>query len=213
MTNYNNGKIYKIESSLGDKVYYGSTTKKYLSQRMTAHRTDYNRWLIGKTHLIMVFKLFEEYGLENCKIVLIENYPCESKDELHAREAHYIKSFECVNKCVPCRTGKERYEDNKDKILKQVKKYREDNRDKILVKNKQYYKNNRNKILEYQSEYRENNRNKISEYMIQYAKANKDKISERKKIKYTCICGSCICKSDKARHERSNKHIKFLESQ
>ena len=31
---YNNGKIYKIESNLGNKIYIGSTTKDYLSQRM-----------------------------------------------------------------------------------------------------------------------------------------------------------------------------------
>ena len=168
MVNYNEGKIYKIESTLGNMVYYGSTTKKRLCDRMTYHRGGYNSWLKGKRELVTAFKLFDEYGLENCKIVLVENYPCESKDELRAKEAYYIRNFECVNKNVPGRTGKERYEDNKDKILKRVKKYQED---------------------------------------------NKDRISERKKIKHTCICGSCIRKSDKPKHERSKKHIKFINSQ
>ncbi len=48
MVNYENGKIYKIESHLGDKLYIGSTTKQYLSQRMDKHRTDYKQWLNGK---------------------------------------------------------------------------------------------------------------------------------------------------------------------
>lgn len=183
MTNYNNGKIYKIESTLGDKVYYGSTTKQYLCQRMTKHRTDYNRWLNDKMNLITVFKLFEEYGLENCKIILVENCPCESRDELHAREAYYIRNFECVNKYVPGRTDKEYYQDNKNKIIERTKQYYENHKNKQLETMKQYYENNKNKIL------------------------------ERMKIKHTCICGSCICKGDKAKHERTKKHIKFLESQ
>jgi hypothetical protein len=41
MVNYGNGKIYKIESHLGDKIYIGSTTKQYLSQRMDKHRSEY----------------------------------------------------------------------------------------------------------------------------------------------------------------------------
>lgn len=198
MANYNNGKIYKIESPLGDKVYYGSTTKQYLSQRMTKHRGDYKQWLNDKASLVMSYKLFDEYGLENCKIVLIENYPCESKDELRAREAHYIKSFECVNKNIPGRTDKE---------------YREDNKNKIAERDKQWYENNRNKILEQKKQYYEVNKDKIADKDKRYYENNKNKILEKKKIKYTCICGSCICKGDKVRHGRTKKHIKFLESQ
>jgi hypothetical protein len=246
MTNYNNGKIYKIESTLGDKVYYGSTTKQYLSQRMTYHRNHYNTWLKGKAGLVMAFKLFDEYGLENCKIVLVENYPCNSKDELAAQEAHYIRNFECINKNIPNRKMKEwrkdnkdnirqYYKDNKNKILEQQKQYRENNKNKIAEQQKQYYEDNKNKIAEQQKQYYEDNKNKIAEQQKQYYEnnkkyheVNKDKISEkakkyyednknkileRTKIKYTCICGSCIRKADKAQHERSKKHIKFLESQ
>jgi hypothetical protein len=60
MVNYNNGKIYKIESHLGDKVYIGSTTKEYLSQRMTAHRESFNQWKKGKRELTTSFLLFDE---------------------------------------------------------------------------------------------------------------------------------------------------------
>ena len=72
MVNYNNGKIYKIESRLGDLVYIGSTTKQYLSQRMDKHRTDYKQWKNNRRHLTTSFKVFEEYGVEKCSIVLVE---------------------------------------------------------------------------------------------------------------------------------------------
>jgi len=258
MVNYNEGKIYKIESTLGNMVYYGSTTKKRLCDRMTKHRGDYKCWLKGNAGLVMSYKLFEEYGLENCKIILVENCPCESKDELKARESYYIKNFECVNKNIPGRTdreyradnknkilerNKQYYEDNRNKIIEQKKQYYEDNKDKIAERDKQYYEDNRNKILEQKKQYhvdnknkiaeqrkehyeynknkilernkkyRENNKNKTLERNKQYYEDNKNKILERMKIKYTCVCGSCICKGDKAKHERSKKHIKFLESQ
>ena len=228
MVNYNEGKIYKIESTLGDMVYYGSTTKQYLSQRMTKHRSDYNRWLSGKdAGKYRSFDLFDEYGIENCKIILVENYPCKSKDELTAREAYYIRNFDCGNKCVPGRTYKEYRENNKDKIAEQGKEYYQNNKDKFKQyrennkdKIKQYREDNKDKILERKKQYRENNKDKIKEYyqnnkdkMKQYREDNKDKIAEQQKIKYTCICGSCICKGKKVRHEQTKKHIKFLESQ
>ncbi len=116
MTNYQNGKIYKIEDVGGNLCYIGSTTKLYLSHRMATHRGDYRQWLAGKGNKITVMDIFEKYGVENCKIVLIELYPCDSKDELHKREAHYITTTECVNKNIPGRTLAEYNQDNKERI-------------------------------------------------------------------------------------------------
>ena len=49
---------------------------------------------------------------------------------------------------------------------------------------------------------------------IEYRQDNKDKIDkyqkEKRKEKFTCICGSILRKSDKARHEKSTKHNNFL---
>jgi hypothetical protein len=70
MTNYNNSKIYKIQSHVGEKIYIGSTTKKLLCDRMTGHRYDYKRWKNGdKSRVYKSFEMFDEYGLENCKII------------------------------------------------------------------------------------------------------------------------------------------------
>ena len=35
-----------------------------------------------------VFDIFEAYGIENCRIVLVELCPCDTKDELIKIEAH-----------------------------------------------------------------------------------------------------------------------------
>ena len=138
MVNYNNGKIYKIEPICdhdeGD-IYIGSTTKQYLSQRMEKHRSYYRLWLKGKVNNVTSFQLFEKYGVENCQIILLESVNVNSKDELHSREAHYIKSVICVNKVIPLRSKKEYREKNKPKVLKDNKIYKDDNKERL---NKKY---------------------------------------------------------------------------
>jgi len=130
MVNYSNSKVYKIWSLNGDKIYIGSTTKEYLSQRMDNHRSHYK-----SKKKITSSILFDEYGLENCKIELLEAKECNSKDELLQLEGKYIRELECVNKYIAGRTLKEYREDNKDKHLK----WREDNKDKLKEYDKLKY--------------------------------------------------------------------------
>jgi len=153
---YKNGKIYKIEPVNGDDgdIYIGSTTKKYLSQRMTAHKYSYTQW--KKNNIltnISSFNLFDKYGVENCKITLLEIYSCESNDELKAKEAEYIKLYNCVNKNIPNRTQKEYYSDNKEYILDRCKQFYVDNKDKIIERNKEWSNNNKEKHLSLQKEW------------------------------------------------------------
>ena len=199
MVNYSNAKIYKIMSHLGDKIYIGSTTKKYLSQRMENHRASYKLWKADKVGKVNSFLLFDEYGVENCKIVLIELCPCESKDEVLKKEAEYITSLECVNKYIPRRTDKQYYQDtkeqkkeyikkNKEHIVSQSKVYRELNKDKLKNLNKEWRLEHKEQIASKGKEYREANKDKIKQYYEdnkdkskQYYADNKDKILERKK--------------------------------
>ena len=98
MTNYKNGKIYKITS--GDKLYIGSTTQS-LSQRLGGHKSS-------KKHGGHCSS-FEIINNTDCQITLIELYPCNSREELLARERYHIdKNPQCINKCVPILSNEER---------------------------------------------------------------------------------------------------------
>ena len=104
---YEDTKIYKIYSHVGDKIYIGSTTKPLLSQRMTKHRSEYKRWKSGgKGGFIRSYELFDEYGIENCIIELIEAKHCMDSDEKNKLEGKYIRELECVNKNIAGRTMK-----------------------------------------------------------------------------------------------------------
>jgi hypothetical protein len=130
---YQRSKIYKIISPHTDKIYIGSTTEIYLSQRLTKAKNMYKRFLENKHHYVSSYELFK---LGDVEIILIETYPCNSKDELHKKEREYIELNKeiTVNKNIPSRKSKEYYQDNKDFMLDKANKYYENNKDKIREK-------------------------------------------------------------------------------
>lgn len=169
---YSKAKIYCIRSPNTELIYIGSTCQK-LSQRMAGHREDLRR---GRT---ITSKIILEYG--DAYIELIENYPCNNKEELAKKEGEYIRSQNCCNIFIPDRTRKEynnhHYETNKEKILEQNKQYREANKEALKEKQKQYIEANKEARSEQQKQYYEANKEAILERNRQY-RATKTK--ERK---------------------------------
>ena len=148
MVNYAYGKIYKITSESTGLTYYGSTSEKYLSQRLATHIDYYKRYLKGNHHYITAFELLKQ---EDYKIELIKNYPSVNKTQLTTEEAKYIRENNCVNRNIPCRTKKEYYQDNKKKIKEYSDAYREQNGEKIKEQNKKSREKNKEKIKERKS--------------------------------------------------------------
>ena len=94
MSNYQRGKIYKIISQETEKIYIGSTSLKYLSERFAHHRCTFNNQLIHKISSAEILKF------NDAKIILIETFPCNSKDELHSREQFWIDHSDYKHLCV-----------------------------------------------------------------------------------------------------------------
>jgi hypothetical protein len=185
---YKNGKIYKLVSPSG-LVYVGSTCQA-LSKRKTTHKNDYKRWKAGDQHFMTSYKLFDE-SVDDIDIVLLEDCPCERKEQLHARERHWIDNTECVNKQKP--GGRT------------LKEYREGKEEEI----KEYYQKNKGRILSHQKNYYHNNKHIKAEYH----QKNKDKIKEYKSQPIACGCGFSVQKGSYPRHLRTIKHIQWMESQ
>jgi group I intron endonuclease len=191
---YQNAKVYKLVNDVDDKVYVGSTTST-LTKRKSEHKGDAKK----ATQLNRrVYKHLNEVGWENVEIVLVETYPCNSKDELNARERKWIDELKpSLNKALPCRTKKQWEQDNKEKVAvyaERKKQRRQDNKDKIAEMNKQLEQDNdtiavmkkkceedKEKIAEKNMNYRNNNKEKIAEKKKQYEQDNKEKIAERKR--------------------------------
>ncbi len=173
---YKNGKIYKITDNAYTKCYYGSSIST-LPQRWHKHKTSYKRYLNNEDKRYMTsFIIFEEFGIENCKIELVELFQCDSKIELEKKEGEYIKNNECVNKIIAGRTQKEYREDNKEQLKEYSKKYREENKEKLKEQKKEYQEKNKEIIKEKKKEYSIKRKKELSEYHRKYYQENKEKI-------------------------------------
>ena len=144
MPNYQNGKIYSLRSHQTDDVYIGSTTLS-LAVRKAGHRNKYKQYLNGKYCFVTSFNIIK---FDDCYIELIENYPCDSKNELERREGELIREMDCVNKFVAGRTKKEYLEANKKAIAEQKKEYRERNKKAIAEQKKEYQERNKERLKE-----------------------------------------------------------------
>lgn len=92
MPNYAHGKIYRID--VGDEYYIGSTCLT-LPQRFSNHRQDRNRTSV-------FYQKVRAVGIENCRMTLVEEYPCNSREELSKREEYWVgparKDPLCLNR-------------------------------------------------------------------------------------------------------------------
>lgn len=176
---YEDSKIYKLISDSTDRVYIGSTYKT-LNERLSSHKSDYNRNK-EKKNVRKLANSFHLFKIGNIRIELLESYPCSSKRELHERERYWIDHYKekCINKCIPTRSRDEYYKDNREKYRELEKKYYQKNKQKLSAKAK---------------EYREK---------------NKDTIKAKDAIKITCFCGGIYNGKHKARHMKTEKHTKW----
>lgn len=201
MNRYENGKIYKIVDVGYNKCYIGSTCES-LSQRMARHRAKYARYLKGHKIDTSTSYLFSEFGVENCKIELIENYPCSGIEELHKREGFYIQSIECINRCVAGRNYKEWVEQNADRVKEIKDKYYQNNKDLCKERVKQHRTNNYEHSKQIVREYREKNREILNQKSRERYETNKP---ERSKKILCNFCQAYIRNDIMKRHQRTKK--------
>jgi hypothetical protein len=151
--NYGEGKIYRLVATGTDQVYIGSTCGT-LNQRHWHH--NYTAAHPESQKQTMACKLYEEG--RTVAIELIEAFPCESRDELLARERYWLENTPtAINRNTPGGLG--------------WKEARERRKEEFIA---------------YMGEYRA--------------------------IDYECECGAKIKRCEKARHERSKKHIAFIQT-
>jgi len=174
-------KVYKIYDNTNGNVYFGST-KQPLSKRLQQHKISFKSHLKDKSKKKCTS--FEILKNDNYTISLVEEFSCQNKEQLRARERHYIENNECVNKCIPLRTAREYYQANKEQIAEKRKQHYQANKEQIAEQRKQHYQANKEQIAEYKKGYYIDNRERIAEYNKNYYQANKEQIAEYDKNYY-----------------------------
>ena len=190
MPSFENGKVYKIVCNITNEFYIGSTEEPTLARRLADHVYRCKRWKVGKSRMITSYRIIDRNDYD---ILLIEKFPCDSRDELKARESFYQKQAKgdplFVNKKIEGRTSAEYNVDNREKM----KKYNADHKERT-------------------KKWEEDNKERLFERRKQYREKHKERIKAKDAEKFTCLCGSCLRKRDKLRHERIKKHLDFLQT-
>ena len=210
---YLNGKIYKIWNIANDDVYVGSTCNP-LFKRMSHHRGIVNHPKYAHRAL---YKMMSEVGVDNFRIELIEDYPCENKEHLRKREGHYIRELGTLNMKIEGRSRQEYNELNKEKKQEYMTKYREDKKEEILQKTKEYRDNNIDKIKQYKIDNKEHILAQNKDYYQrtkehQSERQQQEKVKVWKNAKIVCPCGGSYTNSHKAEHLKCVRHKTYEQS-
>ena len=187
MSDYKNGKIYKIVCEITGEVYIGST-RLSLEDRLKYHLKKGNqtcsKQIIDRN----------KYYIEQ-----LESYPCNNEHELRVKEGEYQRAFKCINRRIECRTLAEWREDNKEYVKECHKQYNQDNKERCNKISNQHYQDNKEYYKKLAKQYRLDNSLEIAE---------NDRIRKGKEV--ICECGVKCTKGSLSSHKRSKKHIDLM---
>jgi len=162
MPDYQKSKIYKLWSPSKNLVYIGSTTQS-ISQRLAEHISHKKRNTKDcNSYLVLEY---EDYKME-----LLEEYPCNNKQQLLKKEGEYIRNNECVNKHIAGRTREEYWNTYYKNNQEHLKEYKKNNQEHIKQHRQKYYEDNKEDILEKMKINSANHYNKNKEQILLYQK-------------------------------------------
>ena len=187
MPDYSLAKIYKLVSNKTTDMYIGSCLMR-LSTRLSNHKS--------KSNTTISKKLFVDDAI--ITIVLIENFACNTKNELKARELHHITTNNCININKPfvCDIlygdgkawNKEYQQANKEHLSANQKEYNQANKEHISANKKEYYQANKEHISANQKKYQQANKEHLranqKEYQKEYRQANKENLNTCRRALY-----------------------------
>lgn len=180
---YSRGKIYKIHRDDCDDVYIGSTIASTLARRLShhVHGMRHGETKCTSRHLV---------NRPGYTITLLELYPCGSKDELRAREQHYIDTTVTAINKYKAFTGLNEVE--------YMRQYRLDHKEYV------------NKGKKYNRQYHQDHKEQRNECSRQYHQNHKETIKKEKSIKVTCDCGTIVKQGSIWNHKQTKKHHTLL---
>ena len=209
MPDFSKAKIYKLVSNKSSDIYIGSCLVE-LSKRFSVHKTPSNK-CVSKS-------MFVDDAI--ITIVLIENYPCLCKNEMKARELHYITTLECINKNKPfvCDINYSDYKEwqkqyqlehkeqikqyrleNVVNITQQIKQYQLVHVEDIKQYEKQYYINHKEEIKQHNKQYRLDHAEDIKQYRLNH----KEELKQYNKQRYL---------NKKAQQQQINTNVNNLNN-
>ena len=200
MTNqfaYNKSIIYKIQHiEKPELIYIGSTTN--FKMRKCQHKANCLNETSAKYNYPLYQSIRTNDGWYSFSMIQIKEFPCNTKRELEAEEFKLIHELKAT-------LNTHKYTTEQKPI--RMKEYREANKETIKIKDKIYRELHPEIKKKYEEEHKEEIKDKNKNYRLE----NEVKIKEFKSKKYDCPCGGKYCHSEKARHYKTQKHLKYIK--
>jgi len=183
------GVVYKLYHSNYPEFYIGSS--KIFEKRKNDHKYNSNNETSVAYHF-KVYKYIREHGgYDSWKYEILEKEYYKNKKHRFERERYFIESLKpTLNTTIPGRTDQEWYEDNKEMVKVNRKKYYNEHKVEISNKSSEFYQKHKVKIIKEQKKYYEEH--------IQEVKAYKTKKVECK------YCKRLVSNSNHAAHRKTD---------
>lgn len=170
MPDYAKAKVYKLVNAVDDAVYVGSTCCK-LSERFAEHKKMAHRKPGIRVYAHVTTTGGWVHG--GWEIVLIEETPCENREQLHAHERRWVEQIGTLNKNVPGRTASEYHEAHRDERNEYSREY-----------HKQYKEVRRARYA--------TNRDAINTTRNAYRNANREDINAKRRARYAALKAATV---------------------
>ena len=167
MPDFSKAKIYKLVSNISSDVYIGSCLVE-LSKRFSVHK--------GPSNTCISKSMFIDGA--TITIVLIEDCPCENKNQMKARELHYITTLQCININKPFITDVNVVNGDYKEWRKQ---YQLEHKEDIKQYNKQYNIEHAAEKKQYDKQYRLTHAEEHKQYDKQYRLTHAEEKKQRDK--------------------------------
>lgn len=198
---YQNGKIYKLVNNVDDEIYVGSTCQS-LAKRLYWHKLS----SVGVKSPIYLH--INKVGVENIKIILVEEYSCDSKIQLLARERYWINKLEASlnrnkNPGLLLELGMVQYS------RYSCRRWRTKNREYSLEMGRRWHAENKDRSYKTHRKWIIKNKDYSNKYARQYRLRNKERINRKTK----CGCSGSYSTTNITNHLRTKKHQEWLKLQ
>lgn len=141
---YKNGKIYKLQCE--DGYYYFGSTASELRKRHHKHKQHAKEFPERR-----VYKHINSIGWDKVRIILVEDFPCESKEHLRRKEDEYIRENKKDPLCLnmfnatynALESQREYQQSHREQVRARVKKYTDEHRDELNEKRRERRRKNK----------------------------------------------------------------------
>lgn len=189
--------IKKVVQTKEELLQYAKEYRDDHKEQISEYKINYNILNLDKKR-----EYNKKYVEENKEIIeeKRKKYYEQNKEKVKEKIKKYVEQ----NKEIVAERKKNWAEKNKELLKEKTKIKRKENKEKIQEKGKQYYEENKEIILKKFKEYRLKNKEDLLKKQEMYRALNKEKIK--------CNCGGTYIELGKHKHEKTKKHLKYMNN-